>query len=68
MQKQLIEHMRAHAHALVKIARKLTDPAVSQELEALATDLLKHAHLFERDTRRSSMNGESFGAEPRLET
>jgi hypothetical protein len=49
MAKQFIAHIRAHAHALIRIARKASDPIVSQELEGLALELLKEAHNFEKE-------------------
>jgi hypothetical protein len=49
MAKQFIANIRAHAHALVKIARKACDPIISQELEGMALELLKEAHNFEKE-------------------
>jgi hypothetical protein len=52
MHSELIEYMRAHAHGLVRIARKLTDPAASLELETLAVEMLKQAQTLEQEARR----------------
>ena len=38
MAKQFITHIRAHAHVLIRIARKASDPIVLQELEGLASN------------------------------
>jgi hypothetical protein len=43
MHRELIQQLRKHALALVNLARKLTDPDQSLELEAIAVDLLKRA-------------------------
>jgi hypothetical protein len=37
---------------LVRIARKLTDPAASLELETLAVEMLKQAQTLEQEARR----------------
>ena len=47
MHTEFLAHIRAHAYALVGIARKQSDHSVAIELEALAIDLLRHAHEFE---------------------
>ena len=52
MHSELIKYMRAHAHGLVRIARKLTDPAASLELETLAVEMLKQAQTLEQEARR----------------
>jgi hypothetical protein len=49
MHTELIQRLRDHALALVKLARKVTDPDQSFELEAIAVDLLKQASELERE-------------------
>jgi hypothetical protein len=44
-------HIRAHAHALVRIARVQPDPGLALELEALAINLLKLVHDFQKQHR-----------------
>ena len=44
--------IRAHAHALGQLARKLSEPAVAAEFEGLALNLLKRAHDYEIQARR----------------
>ena len=48
MHQQMVDHVRAHAHALVKLARSLSDEALSEQLERLAIELLQKAHSFEK--------------------
>jgi len=50
MHTEFLAHIRAHAYALVRIARKQSDHSVAVELETLAIDLLRHAHEFENHT------------------
>ena len=52
MHRELIEYMRAHAHGLVRIARKLADPAASLELETLALEMLRQEQTLEQEARR----------------
>ena len=52
MHRELIEYLRAHAHGLVRIARKLADPAASLELETLAVEMLRQAQTLEQEARR----------------
>lgn len=42
-----LAQVRAHAHALVRMARSATDETAAAELERLALELLKFAHDFE---------------------
>jgi hypothetical protein len=51
MHKELITYLRAHAHELVKLARKASDEPLSLELEKLAIELLRRAAELERETR-----------------
>jgi hypothetical protein len=51
MHTQYCEHIRAHAQALVRLARVQPDPALAVELEAIALDLLKVTHNFEKDMK-----------------
>jgi hypothetical protein len=47
MHTQFISQIRAHAHALVRIARAQLDSSLALELENIALELLKTAHDFE---------------------
>lgn len=47
MDKEHIAYLRDHAHALVKLARRLQDEAVAGELEALAIEMLERARIME---------------------
>jgi hypothetical protein len=47
MDKDHIAYLRNHAHALVKLARKLTDTTVAGELEAMAVELLERVRVLE---------------------
>jgi hypothetical protein len=49
---QFCAHIRAHAHALVRMARVQPDLELALELEALAINLLKLTHEFEIRTSR----------------
>ena len=52
MHKQFIAQIRAHAHALVRIARTQQDPALALELENIALEILKDVHEFEGQLNR----------------
>jgi hypothetical protein len=45
---EFLAQVRAHAHALVRMARSATDQHAAAELERLALEILKFAHDFER--------------------
>jgi hypothetical protein len=48
MNKDDIVYLRDHAHALVKLARKIQDATVAGELEAMAIELLERAREMEK--------------------
>ena len=54
MHTEFAAQIRAHAHALVRLARTLPDDKAA-ELEALALALLKDIHAFEVGYRRLSL-------------
>jgi hypothetical protein len=58
MHTQLVAQIRAHAHALVRMARTLPN-AQAAELEALALSLLKNTHDFEVEHRRLELTESS---------
>ena len=51
MHKELIVYLRAHAHDLVKLARRTSDETLSLDLEKMAIELLKRAGDLERDSK-----------------
>ena len=51
MHKELIVYLRAHAHGLVKLARRSSDETLSLELEKMAIEMLKRASDLDRDSR-----------------
>ena len=51
MHTAFIAHIRAHAYALVRMARVQPDLELALELEAMAINLLKLVHEFETETR-----------------
>jgi hypothetical protein len=55
MHTQFCAQIRAHAHALVKMARVQPDPQVALELESHALNLLKLTYQFETSVRRQSL-------------
>ena len=59
MHTEFAAQIRAHAHALVRMARTLPDDKAA-ELEALALALLKDIHEFEVGYRRSSLTESSL--------
>jgi hypothetical protein len=51
MDTSFIAHIRAHAHALVKLARLQPDPTLAAALETLAVKLLTALHDHEMKLR-----------------
>jgi hypothetical protein len=51
MPNAFLAQVRAHAHALVEMARSASDQTAAHELERLALELLKFAQDFERRRR-----------------
>jgi hypothetical protein len=52
MHTQFCAHIRAHAYALVKMARIQPDPQVALELESVALEILKITQDYEISIRR----------------
>jgi hypothetical protein len=51
MPNEFLAQVRAHAYALVRMARSSADETAAHELERLALELLQFAHNFERRNR-----------------
>ena len=47
MDREHVNYLRNHAHALVRLARKLSDNAIAGELEAMAVEILERARQIE---------------------
>ena len=51
MDKDHVAYLRDHAHALVKLARKVMDDAIAGELQAMAVELLERARELENNNK-----------------
>jgi hypothetical protein len=67
MHTEFAAQIRAHAHALVRIARTLPDDKAA-ELESLALALLKDIHAFEVGYRRLSLTESSLNVSSSLKS
>ena len=51
MDEDHVAYLRDHAHALVKLARKVMDDAIAGELQAMAVEVLERARVLENNNK-----------------